>query len=200
MHSITEHYSLGLSPFYLERIKGELTMEQALNIKRLAKIASKDPKNVYPGYRDGVLLIKLPDSVTFVSRTIKLTPGDILTTAYIPRVPGEEPRKIAAISLRFDDPRITPAKSTYVVLYHKDVLAEDNERVEDDWVIVANLTSVTNEPEPLDPDTLICNHFHFSGGTNTGWNAAQFQDGLRLSYAFWRDKAHLNIIKEINEP
>ena len=199
MKELTGSYSLGLAAFYRERIKHELTSEQVLEIKRLAKIASKDLSNVFPGYRDGVLLVKLPESITFVSRTIKLTAGDMLTTAYLSRVPGEEPRKITAVTLKFDDPRVIPAKSNYVVLYHKDVLAEDNEFVEDDWVIVANLTSLTNEPEPLDPDTLICNHFHFSGGTSTGWDAAQFQNGLRLSYSFWRDKAHLNIIKETHE-
>ncbi|MEI6568554.1 MAG: hypothetical protein WCR20_17875, partial [Verrucomicrobiota bacterium] len=57
-----------------------------------------------------------------------------------------------------------------------------------DWAVVAHLTSSMDTPEPMHPDTLIANHFHLSGGTNTGLGAAQFESSLRESVLFWKNK------------
>lgn len=196
MKTLEGHYSLSLSPFYLKRIEGDISLGAANEIKRLAKLNSKNPENVYPGYRDGVLLVKLPASVCLLSKNIELLPDDTLTAKYECRVPGEEPRKKLFITLPITSPRISPAKSTFVVLYHKDVLAEDDEHIDTDWAIVAHISSALDVPEPMEPETLIYNHYHYSGGTQTGFTPEEFEEALGISTSFWKNRALL-ILEEV---
>ncbi len=41
----------------------------------------------------------------------------------------------------------------------------------------------------MDPNTMMANHFHDDGGTQTGMSSEEFVRALRKSYFFWRDKA-----------
>lgn len=98
-----------------------------------------------------------------------------------------------------------PAVAVDIVLYRKDVLDEDNDWkvlespwmpcvpvMGEDWAIVsvnAHPTADTNVP--IEPDTLIANHFHLSGGTNTGMTNDEFVDALRISVLYWKDKTVL---------
>ena len=205
MSCLPEHFTLGLSPFILSRARAHcgdsFSESQLLFIKGGAKRASKIPEHVFEGYRDGVVLVKLPTSLTMYNKTIELQPDDKLVTLYESRVPGEEPRKNIYVQLTLSSSRIGPAKSVFAVLYRKDVLAEDGENIEEDWAVVALITSSLDEPEPMDPDTLIHNHFHLSGGTHNGWDSDRFEQELEISYRFWKNKARLMLVdeKEIDE-
>jgi hypothetical protein len=76
------------------------------------------------------------------------------------------------------------------VLYHRDVLAEnDEDSTGADWDIISVNGSPTTEPMPIHPDVLIANHFQLDGGTATGMSAEVFEAALRESVLFWKDKA-----------
>lgn len=146
-----------------------------------------------PGYRDGVILVPIPSEGIKAAIRI-LQPGDPLVGAYVARREGETPRK----TFRYEAPgSIAEAKSqpvsTDVVLYHRDVLAEDSTFIEDEWGIVTVLGKLCgpDEEEPMHPETLMANHFHDDGGSQTGMSPEEFEDALRKSYWYWRDKAFL---------
>lgn len=199
---LLEHYKLVLSPFFISRLlkDEQLTLEDANEIKHLTKSASKLEGNLFHGYRDGVELVRLPSSVARFSKTIKLEEGDILTAKFEARVPGEEPRKKMFLTLPLGHPRIIPAKSVFAVIYRADVLAEDGEQIDGDWAIVALITSTDFYPEPMEPETLLANHYHLSGGTRTNWTSVEFEDRLHEAVNYWKNKALLYVETPIVEP
>lgn len=149
-----------------------------------------------PGYRDGVILVPI-DPTGFLGAIRVLMDGDKLVGVYQPRCRerGELPRK----HFYFDGkglvfPKSTPV-SVDVVLYHKDVLAESDEVIDTDWSVITILGKLCGPEmeEPMPPETLMANHFQDSGGTATGMTPEQFQEALRKSYFYWRDKAPIQV-------
>lgn len=153
-----------------------------------------------PGYRDGVVLVPVePDG--FYTPIVTLKEGDKLAGVYAPRKAGEEPRKRVFLDLREEEKasRKSPAVRVDIVLYHADVLAEDNGNtmVERDgirqpiaeWEIISINASPTIEAVPMTVGTLLANHFHISGGTATNMTAEQLVEKLRESFLYWKDKA-----------
>lgn len=140
--------------------------------------------NAQPGYRDGVLRVPVP-ALGFWSAVVTLEEGDKIEGGFIRRAPGEEPRKSTFVR---GDKQL--AKCVDVILYRRDVLAETNEVSTDaDWEVITFLARVTEDPAPMDPNTLMANHFQISGGTATNMDDAQFVVALRESFMYWRDKA-----------
>ncbi len=142
-----------------------------------------------PGYRPGVLLVSIsPDG--FKMRHRELVEGDYLFGGYKARVPGETPRKKVQV-LHVGE--VPPAKYVDVVLYHRDVMIEDGETVPEgvDYEVVAVLAKDIEGDEPMDPDTLLANHFGFSGGTSTKMTPEQFEAALRESLEYWKNRALL---------
>lgn len=138
-----------------------------------------------PGYRDGVVLVPVkPDG--FWSSTVRLEPGDKLVGSFEPRVSGEEPRKETYVAGRSKQ----AAVAVDVVLYRGDVLRLNNEESSDaDWEVIALVARVSTEPEPMNPSTMMANHFQISGGTPTLLSDGEFVAQLRASFLYWRDKA-----------
>lgn len=150
-----------------------------------------------PGYRDGVLLVRvdMDFQLEFRHRTITLTEGEEFSVTFSPRVAGETPRKTMVKFVQREE--LPYAASVFAVIYRKDVLAEGGERITSDWGVVSHLTSSIAEPEPMHPDTLIANHFHLNGGTQTGMTPVAFEARLRESVMFWRDKVIASIVEDL---
>ena len=140
------------------------------------------------GYRPGVYLVPVPPD-GFYSPVVVLKPGDVLAGKYEARQEGEEPRMTVGLAASYD--RKAPAVGVSVILYHKDVLAEDGEVVPNEWSILTINARITEEEEPMTVGTLLANHFHISGGTVTGMTPVEFEAALRTSYLYWRDKSLL---------
>ena len=137
------------------------------------------------GYREGVLLVPVPPNGFFTS-IVQLQEGDHLEGIFQPRYPGEEPRK----SMWSIHGQKSPAQTVKIVIYSKATLAEDDD-VSDpdaDYEIVSINASLTEEDVPLTVETLIANHFHFDGGTQTQMTNDEFVDTLEKSVKFWRNK------------
>lgn len=144
--------------------------------------------NKKQGYREGVVLVDL-NPAGFYSSVHILQSGDKLCGSFKSRVGDEEPRK----SVLVKDKLKAPAKSVFVVLYSSKVLSEegDNELPPDDdnWEIISVNASPTEGVKPIDPNTLMYNHFNCDGGTKTDLSDSDFVTMLGKSFVYWKDKA-----------
>ncbi len=142
------------------------------------------------GYREGVRLVHVePDG--FYSPVVELAAGDVLVGSFTSRRDGEAPRKQVHVSREGR----TKSRAAFVdvVVYHHDVLAADGDNSTDEpWEIVSVNARITPEDAPIDPDTLIANHFDLSGGTATNMTPEQFEAALRESVLYWRGRALLS--------
>lgn len=142
---------------------------------------------IIQGYRDGVILVRIPTDLCpeVRSRVVPVTSDTEFATICKSRVPGETPRKKTMALVE----SLPLAKYLTVVLYRADVLAEDNDRsTECDWEIVALLAQM-DEDEPMNPSTLMANHFKADGGTDTKMDAVTFEAALRKSYNYWKNRS-----------
>ena len=158
-------------------------------VLEMAHANVNNPDNVRDGYRLGVLLVDLPpDDFRIKHRTLQ--EGDSLYGGFDPRTPGEEPRIWFRSFTPDGGQRAYIPKRVEAVLYHKDVLAENDERSTDaEWELITFLGYPTDDPEPMPPGTMMYNHFELPGGTATGWSAEEFVEKLRESFTYWRNKA-----------
>ena len=142
------------------------------------------------GYRDGVILIPVAPQ-GFYTSIVTLTDGDRLVGQFKRRRPEEDPRQ-SVVKDRGTTPLEElkqPAITVDVVLYRDDVLAEDGSATGHEWNVISVNAYPTEEEAPIEPGTLIANHFHLSGGTKTGMTPEQFEAQLRASVMYWKDKA-----------
>jgi hypothetical protein len=140
------------------------------------------------GYRDGVILVNVEPS-GFFSGIVTLTEGDELTGSFKPRRRGETPRK----QVLAKGGKKIPAQSCQIVLYRGDVLAEggdnDGNGTADQWEIISINASPVEGSAPIDPMTLLHNHFGSDGGTDTNMSDSELVKQLSISMEWWRDKA-----------
>ena len=124
------------------------------------------------GYRDGVVLFPIPLSLfqtqPLKSRVVEVNADTEFVTVCKSRVAGEKPRKktMALVDTLPDAQFIT------AVLYHKDVLAEDNDRsTSNDWELVALLCQMDpDEPMNTATSTFPCPLLIPRTSRNICWN------------------------------
>ena len=168
----------------------ELTLEE-LAAEALANIDSGKPSSFQP------LALEVPVNPSHCRTSIvTLNHGDELAASFESRRKGEAPRLVVeAQAGKAAGSHKMGAKSACVVLFPSTLLAEtgDNELepVEGNWEIISLNASPTEKDTPIDPDTLMHNHFGSDGGTATGLSDADFVAALRESFTFWKDKAML---------
>lgn len=138
------------------------------------------PDKVRKGYRKGVVLIDLPAD-KFYSGIVSLTEDTKLVSDYAPRREGEAPFiRTAAIGKK------QKAKHASVVLYHKDVLSENNERsTSAEWEIICIKARVSEKEEPMDPYTMARNFLQMKGGTKGDFSAQDFAESI----VYWNNHA-----------
>ena len=142
------------------------------------------------GYRNGVLLVNVPPDGFFTGLVV-LQSGDGLKGSFVSRRSGEAPRQSIYVDRDHDGGK-QPAKSVQIVLYGHDVLGEDNDAEHNtDYEIISINGYPTKKPAPIDPNTLMHNHFKSDGGTATLMTPSQFEQALEVSFKYWSDKALL---------
>jgi hypothetical protein len=148
----------------------------------LVKSATKNPQNIIPGYRPGVILVKLPGagvhdiigSFCFYSGVVKLNPSTKIEAVFEPRMPGESP--YIRLGARANK---QPAKRVEIVCYRAEVLDEDNDRSTNaDWEIISIKAMIYDDEEPMEPYTMARNFFHMNGGTKADFTAEQFAKSI----------------------
>ena len=141
-----------------------------------------------PGYRDGVIEVDI-DPSGILSGVCTLTEGSELTGSFKARTAKEEPRK----QVLAKGGKKIPSVSAYVALYRADVLKETNQNTlaadSGGWELVSVNGNPSEVVMPIDPMTLMHNHFGSDGGTATGMTDEQLVAALRKGFQFWKDKA-----------
>lgn len=142
-----------------------------------------------PGYRDGVVLVPVPAD-RFKSTIVFLREGDRLEGEFRARQRGEKPRRTTWVVR--DGEGKQDAVAVDIVLYRADVLEEDGDRSSDaEWEIISVNARISEEDAPMDPGTLMANHFKASGGTATNMTPEEFEAALRESFTYWADKGKI---------
>ena len=142
-----------------------------------------------PSYREGVWAVNVPPE-GFWTGVVELQPGDELVGCYEARQEGEEPRK--TIGVRRSGSAKAAAKAVEIIVYSHDTLAETNENSHESAnEIIAINAYPTHEIAPMAVNTIMHNHFESSGGTATGWSAVQFEQEMRRSFNYWKNKGML---------
>jgi hypothetical protein len=127
------------------------------------------------GYRDGVLLANV-SPVGFYTSVVKIEEGTELTPAFEARREGED----AYLQVTAQNGDKVPAQSVQLVLYHHDVLAEDNDASTDaEWEIVSINASPTPEGTPIAPQTWARNALNMEGGTDMGIDEMSLEDARK---------------------
>jgi len=153
---------------------------------------------ITPGYRDGVVLVSVPVE-GFYTGLVTLKDGDKLVGHFESRTAGEQPRKTVFVNRDAEmlnaenpNPRKVQARLVQVVCYSHEVLLEDGDNDSDcPWEIVSINGYPTVYEAPIEPNTLMHNHFGSDGGTATGMTPEMFEKALRESFQYWKNKAHL---------
>ena len=190
--------SIHLNSFCSNRQTEESTLTHwEVSNTRLIELAEAEVEagRTRAGYRDGVVLVSI-DPAGFYTGVVELQDGDKLTGEFKSRREGETPR----ISINVDRNGHSPlklqkqqAKLVEVVLYSHEVLAEGNENETDaDYEIVSVNGHPTDELAPIAPETLMHNHFGSDGGTDTGMTAEEFEEAMKESFNYWKNKAMIS--------
>lgn len=151
-------------------------------IEQLTEICISNPKNITSGYRDGVILVRLPHHQHgFVSGIVPLKTTTKIKTRVAARQVGEE----EYLQVCAKGPRL-PAEQVDIVLYSREVLAEthENTALEADYEIV----SINVAPEggaPMQPYTMARNQLQLIGGTKGFYDSETWAK----SVAFWSQHA-----------
>ena len=186
------HASLVVNPFVLRQTAespfSHFTGDGGWGTIVARAIAAMAAGATKPGYRDGVLEVII-DPTDVMSGVVTLTDGAELVGTYKPRRVGETPRK----EIRAKGAHKMPAATASVILYRTDVLAENGDNIlpmsAGGWEIVSLNASPVEGDIPIDPMTLMHNHFGSDGGTATGMSDSEFVSALRRGFEFWKNKA-----------
>ena len=166
----------------------------------IQKALSGNGKHWRQGYREGVVLIDVDASAgEFYTGLVTLVEGDELVGKFEVRQEGEAPRATMRVKRRYNprdlgSRRKVEAKRVEIILYSHDVLMENDEAsTPADWEIISINGYPTDELAPIDPMTLMHNHFGSSGGTDTNLSPEEFEEKMREAFEYFKDKALLDI-------
>lgn len=130
--------------------------------------------NCCKGYRDGVIIVHMPESECPLFSTYEDFPifEGMKLEAVCKRVAGREhePPKIQVL---IREPK-KPCKYVDIILYRFDVLEEDGDRSTDAFYEIVSINGRLNkEPKPMDPLTIVRNWLHLPGGTEMKGKTAE---------------------------
>lgn len=181
---------IAVSPFVKRQTRDSRFSHFEGDWERLRQLVVEHFGQAKSGYRVGVVLVPVPPE-GFFSSVVLLREGDKLSGTFEARQPGEDPRKSIGVVAREGQSKL-PAKGVDIILYRHDVLAENNEHSCDaEWEIISVNARPTEEEMPMQPATMMANHFELSGGTATGLSDGEFVRQLREAVLYWKDKAML---------
>lgn len=117
----------------------------------------------------------------FFSGVTKLTEDSVLSAEFSARREGEEPYvQITAQGKKL------PAQAVKVILYHHDMLVEDEDTTSEEWEIVSiNASASATGSEPPTPVAMARNFLEMAGGTKRNYSAEEFAEAI----IFWSQHA-----------
>ena len=163
---------IGVSEFVKRQVEGSQFTHYQGSWSDLAEELEKG--NYTEGYRDGVLLVQMPESEVPLFWTYNDYPmfEGMKLAAEWKKVPGRE-HEAAKLQVEILEPK-KRCKFVDIVIYRKDVLEEDKDDTTGaDWDIVSINGRINNAPKPMDPITIVRNWRHLPGGTQMKGKTAE---------------------------
>ena len=186
---------IGINEFVHRQTKGsgktyviDLTLDEIRQHakKQLAKGQYKE------GYRDGVILAKVDDSLLnhFICPFVKITEETKLKAEIVRRRPEEEPY----IQIRALNGSPLKTNSVELILYRNDVLAETHEdNTDSDWELISFHAIPKGVIDmPMGPTTMMRNQLQLQGGTKAYYESEKWATSVR----FWQEYAVLDETKD----
>ncbi len=180
--------TIAISKFLRDRMPAELPFSHfdGSEEELLARV-QRNFAEAKEGYRPGVLLVSV-EPAGFHSPVCELREGDRFVGEYKARRDGEDPRR----SIGVEGGQKTPAAGCSIVLYSRAVLEEGGDTTTGADYDCIMIQARTHEgEEPMEPGTLMHNHFSSDGGTDTKMSPEEFQTALRESFLYWNCRAML---------
>ena len=182
---------VAVNEFVRRQIKGSgKTYSSSLTFEEIAKDAENQMRKekFREGYRDGVRIIKGSEKYIdqFYSPYVKIDSSTQLISRLVKRQDNEEPY----IQTRAKSGKPLVAGSIEYILYHHDVLIENNENsTNDDWELI----SIHAIPKgidimPMGPVTMMRNQLVLEGGTKASYTSEEWAEAVR----FWQKYASLD--------
>ena len=166
------------------------TYSPHLTFEQIAAHASEQLDKGYfsQGYRDGVIIVNADPDYTqqFKCPFVKINKDTKLKAEFVCRRENEEPY----IQVRALNGNPLIAGKVEFILYHHDVLAENNEHSTDaEWELI----SIHALPEgieklPMGPITMMRNQLELKGGTAASYSTEEWAQAVK----FWQNFAALD--------
>ena len=191
MANISSQKKVAVNEFVRRQIAGSgKTYSPLLSFEQIAAHASEqlDKGNFKQGYRDGVIIVNADPDYTqqFKCPFVKINKDTKLKAEFVCRRENEEPY----IQVRALNGNPLIAGKVEFILYHHDVLAENNEHSTDaEWELI----SIHALPEgieklPMGPITMMRNQLELKGGTAASYSTEEWAQAVK----FWQNFAALD--------
>ena len=182
--------AIGVSEFVQRQTKDSQFTHYKGSWNDLANITVKEFEkgNYTKGYRDGVLLVRIPKNETKLFFTYDAYPmfEGMKLNAQWEKTPGRE-HEPAKLQVKILEPKI-PCNYVDIIIYAKDVLLEDKDNVTGaDFDIVSINGRLKKDPPPIDPMTLVRNWFHLPGGTEMKDTTSEQMLGLLCNSILYKN-------------
>ena len=179
---------VGVNNFVRRQILGSgKTYSRTLNFEEIAAHAESQMNKGFftEGYRSGVRIVHVDQSIIkeFQCPYTKIDENSDLIAKVVKRQEDEEPY----IQIRCKNGEPLIAGSVDLILYHHDVLMENNEQTTDnEWELI----SINAIPEklnklPMGPVTMMRNQLELKGGTAAFYESRDWAESIR----FWQKYA-----------
>ena len=186
------HTTIAVNEFVKRQIKGSgKTYSKSLTFNEIANHAQNQISkgNYKLGYRDGVILAKVKDSLIdqFICPFVKINKTTKLKAKITKRRSEEKPY----IQIRAQNGTPIQASSVDLILYRHDILAESNEQTTNkEWELISFHAIPKDIIEmPMGPVTMMRNQLELTGGTKAHYSYEEWAASIK----FWQEYAVLDI-------
>lgn len=166
--TVSRHGKVGINEFVIRQAYDSQYTDYRGSWSDLANVTESqlEKGNFSQGYRDGVTLVHMDENECNLFYTYGDYPifEGMKLEAKCEREKGRE-HEPPKIKVNILEPK-NKCKFVDIVLYRKDVLAENNENSTDaEWEIVSINGRLKKEEAPMSPLTIVRNWLHLKGGT-----------------------------------
>ena len=184
------NHRVAVNDFVLRQIEGSgKSFTNTLSFEEIADHADKQMASGFykEGYRSGVRIIDVDPSLTheFICPFVRINSTTKLLAKYVQRRDGEN----FYIQVRAESGELLRAGKVELILYHHDVLLENEEQSTDfEWELI----SFHALPEgvdymPMGPVTMMRNQLELPGGTKAKYSSEDWAKSIE----FWQKYAAL---------
>ena len=181
---------VAVNEFARRQVEGSgKTYSNTISFEKIAEHAQIQMEDGHysKGYRDGVRIVHCDTSIIgeFFCPLIKLDENSELVSKLVRRRPEED----LYIQTRVNKGTPLKAEAVDLILYRKDVLAENDEQSTDaEWELVSiNAIPSGLKKIPMGPITMMRNQLELPGGTKAHYSSDEWAESVR----FWQEFAGL---------